>query len=76
MNKGEKMILDGFLIMLIGMTTVFLFLALLAFLVSLFPLIFQPISEQSSESIPPTIPVPAIVAAAVNYYFNQKKKRS
>ena len=66
------MIFDGFWLMLIGMTTVFTFLALLAFLVSLFPLVFRMPKEKLAD---PSAPIPAIVAAAVNYYYLRRNRK-
>ena len=70
------MIIDGFKIMLIGMTTVFLFLSLLTIILSQFANILKP---PQSEPIPKNpsnsqIPVNVITAAIASYEDDEQRR--
>lgn len=72
------MFIEGILIMIIGMTIVFLFLSLLYFIVSQFPRIF-PFIEEQDKNIKNNFDVnevdekriTAVISAAVNYYYQK-----
>ena len=67
------MFVDGLLIMLIGMITVFMFLSLLSGLLSLFPKFFRKYLIQLEIPKKEDSSIPAVISAAVYNYYKKNK---